>query len=55
MKQINIPFICFAWILILNVSITAHANVLSLNDQKTGYEKIDASEDPKESTMVLGF
>jgi hypothetical protein len=55
MKKINILFICVAWILIQNASKIVHANVLSLNDQKTGYEKGYASEDPKASKWFWGF
>jgi hypothetical protein len=55
MKQITILFICFAWIVILNVCNTAHANVLSLKDDKAGYEKRYAFEDPKESKWFWGF
>jgi hypothetical protein len=55
MKQINIPLICVALILILNAGNTAHANDLSLNDRKTGHDKGYSGENQPESKWFWGF
>lgn len=55
MKQLTILCFCVAWNFMYSGYDSTHANALSLNNDKAGFEKCYVNEDPKESKWYWGF